>query len=127
MQHEQWHHAWRTAKKLPLTKDDVVFLRGNLQGGEPEIQKAMLFGYWQVWHEAEKSEPVEHKKDNVGRYAANLWLRQEIEQLRHAEPEVVRKYKEIVNNPPPRCCHTCAFYTDNGLCDKFGMEPPEDG
>lgn len=124
--HERWHYAWHIIEELPLTNDDKAFLRDNLSEGEPEIQKTILWQYWKAWRAAEEAEPVDHKRPNAGRHAANLWLRQEVEQLRHAEPEVVRKYKEVVNNPPPRCCHTCAYYTDEGQCSYYGMEPPED-
>lgn len=122
----RWHKAWHIIYELPLLKDDVKMLEGLLKGGEPEIQKAMLFEYWQRWKAAEKHEPTEHKRPNYGRWWANHWIRSEVDQLRHEEPEVVQKYREAIKTPPPACCHTCAFYTDKGMCDKFQMQPPED-
>ena len=34
--------------------------------------------YLSVWQRAAEREPVEHKKHNAGRYAANSWLRNEL-------------------------------------------------
>lgn len=121
-----WHKGWHIIDELPLTRDDVEFLRGLLTGGEPEIQKALLWNYWTTWRMAENAEPVVQKKDNAGRRAANEWIRMEVDQLRHQEPETVRKYRKAVQTPPPRCCHTCDHYRDDGVCEKFDMEPPED-
>lgn len=41
---------------------------------------------------------------------------------RHPEPMAVTLYKA----GPPRCCHTCEHYGNDGLCVTFFMEPPED-
>lgn len=46
--------------------------------------------------------------------------------MKHPEPEHVRHYREIERNGPPRCCHTCERYGDDGVCDKFKSEPPEE-
>lgn len=45
--------------------------------------------------------------------------------MRHPEPEAMRQYRELVKNRP-RCCHTCEYYNDDGLCTLFAMVPPED-
>lgn len=44
--------------------------------------------------------------------------------MRHPEPEFVRKWRE--HRGTPRCCHTCAFYTEGGMCEIFNSEPPID-
>ena len=41
---------------------------------------------------------------------------------RHPEPLDVTLYKA----GPPKCCHTCEHYGNDGLCVAFFMEPPED-
>ena len=40
--------------------------------------------------------------------------------MRHPEPEIVTIYKA----GPPKCCHTCEHYGNDGLCVTFFMEPP---
>lgn len=49
------------------------------------------------------------------------------------EPEIVsqwreecRKFSLMVSPEPPKCCHTCDHYTDEGLCTFYSMTPPED-
>lgn len=41
------------------------------------------------------------------------------------EPQIVKDYRKAISTPPPRCCHPCEEYKDNGICDLFSMEPPE--
>lgn len=41
---------------------------------------------------------------------------------RHPEPECVIIYRQ----GPPKCCHTCDSYTQDGECERFGTEPPAD-
>jgi hypothetical protein len=54
--------------------EDVKFLLGRL----PSDQKARnqtLNSYRSIWLEAMDGEPLEHRKQNKGRHAANTWLR----------------------------------------------------
>lgn len=37
-----------------------------------------------------------------------------------------QKYKAATFDRPPKCCHTCDDYTDDGYCSHFYMEPPAD-
>jgi len=49
--------------------------------------------------------------------------------LRHAKPEVVKAYDIIVeayHQGPPKCCHTCLHYANDGICVAFFMTPPQD-
>jgi hypothetical protein len=44
--------------------------------------------------------------------------------MRHPEPPIVALWRQ--NPGIPKCCHTCIYYTEDGLCSEFGAEPPED-
>lgn len=46
--------------------------------------------------------------------------------MRPSEPEFLKQWREWQEAGPPKCCHTCEFYTEAGECGKFGMQPPED-
>jgi len=43
---------------------------------------------------------------------------------RPPEPEFVAAWREWIKNGPPRCCHTCEFYSPKGECGAFHMVPP---
>lgn len=46
--------------------------------------------------------------------------------MRPSEPEFVRQWREWVAMGPPKCCHTCDFFTQDGRCDRYGMNPPSE-
>jgi hypothetical protein len=50
--------------------------------------------------------------------------------MRHKTPKVVEEYNAkvnaIVDINEPKCCHTCDYYMENGLCQQYQIEPPED-
>lgn len=45
---------------------------------------------------------------------------------RHKTPDNIVLYNKWLNNGPPKCCHTCDWYNDRGLCEMHGSEPPEE-
>lgn len=45
---------------------------------------------------------------------------------RHPTPKLLLDYQQWVEHGPPRMCHTCEHYDAYGMCQQFGMEPPED-
>jgi hypothetical protein len=45
---------------------------------------------------------------------------------RPQEPEFIIQWREWLRAGPPKCCHTCEFYSVDGLCVEFFMTPPED-
>lgn len=55
--------------------DDQEFIREKLKGFTLNQKEAILSQYAKVWIEGMEAEPVQHKKANVGRRAANVWLR----------------------------------------------------
>lgn len=46
--------------------------------------------------------------------------------MRPPKPTIVARYEEAIKNGPPKCCHTCAEYDADGICQRFETEPPED-
>ena len=46
------------------------------------------------------------------------------EMSRHAEPEFLVQWREWYEAGPPRCCHTCENYGNDGMCVEFFMTPP---
>ncbi len=45
-------------------------------------------------------------------------------EMRHPEPEMVTTYKQWLASGPPKCCHTCEHYGNDGQCVEFFMKPP---
>ena len=45
-------------------------------------------------------------------------------EMRHTEPEMVTTYKQWLKAGPPKCCHTCEHYGNDGQCVEFFMKPP---
>ena len=48
------------------------------------------------------------------------------EMSRHAEPEFLIQWREWDRAGPPRCCHTCEHYGNDGMCVEFFMKPPKE-
>lgn len=46
------------------------------------------------------------------------------EMSRHAEPDFVTDFKRWLAAGPPKCCHTCEHYGNDGQCVEFFMKPP---
>lgn len=60
---------------LELLREDRAFLIDILKHQRTAIQNAALDDYRLVWLKAADAEPVEHKKNNAGRRAANTFMR----------------------------------------------------
>ena len=43
---------------------------------------------------------------------------------RPQEPKFLVDYREWVKAGPPKCCHTCEHFGNDGLCVEFFMAPP---
>jgi hypothetical protein len=41
---------------------------------------------------------------------------------RPPEPEFVKVWRE----GPPKCCHTCEYFNEEGHCTGFDLKPPDD-
>lgn len=46
--------------------------------------------------------------------------------MRPTPPDAVLIYREAKSMQPPRCCHTCWDFSDDGLCFKFKIAPPDE-
>ena len=44
--------------------------------------------------------------------------------MKYPEPEIVTLYRKTLQTMPPRVCHTCDHYSDQGHCAEFDAEPP---
>lgn len=44
--------------------------------------------------------------------------------MRPPEPSFVIAWREFDKKGPPKCCHTCEWYSKNGQCEKHQMAPP---
>ena len=56
-------------------EDDLKFIHRNLPSDPKERRQAVVH-YRRIWLAAMDAEPVRHKKQNVGRTAANTWLKE---------------------------------------------------
>lgn len=92
-----------------------------------DIANALRIIYIDIWRQHFEDEPVEHKKSNAGRYAANVWLRETIDEMKYNKPDFLIEYENAIKQAPPRCCHSCDHYRYNdGKCLKFNQYPPEE-
>jgi hypothetical protein len=57
---------------LPLLREDWAFVDDHTHGRRHRL--ALLTEYRRRWQEAAETEPVEHRRANAGRVAANRWL-----------------------------------------------------
>jgi|GEM_PF-4469719 len=77
-----------TLSQLPLNKDDREFLFMHVGLFSHQKQVDYLTGYHRIWQKAASKEPVDYKKDNAGRLAANTWLRNRLAQASVPKPIV---------------------------------------
>lgn len=115
--------GWR---RLLLHRDDRRYVRVLLDGLWRADRLALLRGYAEAWEAGEAAEPSPVKRENAGRKAANIWIREEAKIVRYGEPEDVKHWREAKHRQAPACCHTCEHYDQHGSCTKFDQVPPED-
>ena len=73
--HPQTFHQYATDKGLTLLKDDTIFLK-RLVGLIPwNERKVVLSKYVEIWLKEMHSCAIVYKRQNVGRRAANIWIR----------------------------------------------------
>jgi hypothetical protein len=63
------------AQGLELLREDLAFLHWHLPKDTASRNKAVV-QYIAIWLDAADSEPLDQKKANRGRFAANTWLRE---------------------------------------------------
>jgi len=59
---------------IELLKEDRKFVNGFLKGNRKN-KVELVAAYIEVWLAEMEKEPVSYRKQNVGRFAANTWLR----------------------------------------------------
>ena len=64
------------ADDLPLLADDHRHITAQLRRHPQQRRTAVLNEYRRVWLAAAEQEAIEHRRDNAGRRAANIWLRE---------------------------------------------------
>ena len=57
--------------------DDRVFIRQQLIGAYGSDRLVIIQEYFNQWYVGSSSEPISQKKENAGRYRANVWIREE--------------------------------------------------
>lgn len=67
------------SQQIYLLRDDVRFIDDALNYFLKNEQKRILERYIQEWHKGIEMTENEAKKQNLGRRAANNWLREEVE------------------------------------------------
>lgn len=106
-----------------LLRDDKRFLARLLEPLARDAKGRVMWAYRAAWEAGEAEEAVPHKKENAGRRAANLWIRE----LMMETPPAVLRYRELIDQGPPRLCHTCDhFDKEDGHCAHFNATPPAD-
>lgn len=69
-------HSFAQSQGLNLLKDDTIFLK-RLVGLIPwDERKRVLEKYVMTWLKARDTCDIVYKRDNVGRRAANIWIRE---------------------------------------------------
>lgn len=69
-------HSFAKSQGLNLLKDDTIFLK-RLVGLIPwDERKAVLSKYVEIWLNQMKTCDIVYRRQNVGRRAANIWLRE---------------------------------------------------
>ena len=108
-----------------LLRDDARFLARILGSLSREAQGRVMWAYQTAWADGEAAEPLPHRKENAGRRAANEWARSIME-----TPQNVLRYRELIEQGPPQCCHTCDHFVrdhaEGAICAKFDQTPPAD-
>ncbi len=65
-----------TGLNIELLSGDKQWLKLACFGTHKSKLSSLLSEYIDCWHKAMEKEPIPHKKQNVGRRAANIWLRE---------------------------------------------------
>lgn len=68
------HELFTRLPGCQLLPDDIKFLYNRLPR-IPRQRREILQRYWEEWMQGMDNEPVDHKKQNQGRFRANTWIR----------------------------------------------------
>lgn len=99
-----------------INKDDFNYIN-QVTARIPRVVKAeMVTAYKAEWERAYDAEPIKHRKENAGRFAANTLIR-----------KLARQYMETNETGIPRICDNCDYclvWQGQRYCDKFKQEIP---
>lgn len=72
-------YDYAKSAKLELLEDDKKWLGQLCCSMQQDKLRILLNKYMIIWQNEMAKEPIEHKKQNIGRYHANTWIRIEIQ------------------------------------------------
>lgn len=100
---------------IPHAKD-WEFIQRTVAGLPARLYPALFCAYLASWRHAALSEPVEHKRDNVGRRAANTRIRESAAGIRANDTRTLAIYTRLLESGPKQSCATCSKCTLEGVC-----------
>lgn len=98
--------------------DDMRYIKKVVDRIPTDVVNLIHGAYCQAWLDSYHSEPLEHKKENAGRYAANNLIR-----------KLARQYMESGKVDIPRVCGNCDHcesWQGQYYCARFKQEIPVD-
>lgn len=110
---DQW------VKYIPHAKD-WEFIQRTLHGIPARLYPALFCAYLASWRHVAMIEPVEHKKDNAGRRAANTIIRVSAEGIRNGNERTLATYSRMLTSGPKVNCSTCSKCSLDGICGISG-------
>ena len=97
-----------------IYREEVKFLTKILE--RVSNKGLMLAHYQQAFAEAYSAEPMEHKKENAARFAANTRIRELVKQDMQGIP--------IKQVDIPRVCGNCHWLDIQGICTAYNQYVP---
>lgn len=73
-----WYGLDELHRDLPLLADDIAWLTAKLTFIPRAKRHVLLLEYHDRWTKSAALEPIEYKKENAGRFAANSWIREQL-------------------------------------------------
>ena len=105
-------------RHYPLNKADMDYIKAMLERLPIDVKRQLIYRYSVEFSYGYMSEPLEHKRENAGRFRANTTLR-----------ENVRRYMSEKNAPTwhvPQICGNCDHLNMQGVCTKFNEPVPDE-
>ncbi len=65
-------------KEIDFLHDDLLYLKKLLAGMLFSNRSRLLAEYRQLWVDVMANEPLVHQRQNKGRFAANTWVREQV-------------------------------------------------
>ena len=104
---------------VPHAKD-WDFIVGIASGMPSRMLPALFCAYLASWRHAAISEPAEHRKDNAGRRAANIRMRESVQGIKRNDARTMAIYTRLLTSGPTISCATCSKCNLEGICTISG-------